>query len=68
VADQFDQAQRIDGLMAESALALHQKNAAKEPKLKPNGECWNPLCGEPLVGAALFCGPSCAQEHARRSK
>lgn len=68
MADQFDQAQAIDLLMTESARAQQTKRALKEPKLEPEGECLNPRCGEPLDPPRLFCGPTCAQEHARYSK
>jgi hypothetical protein len=67
MADQFDQAQAIDLLMAESALAQHAKKAAAEPKLLATGECLNPMCCEPLTLAGqLFCNSGCAKEHARR--
>ena len=66
MADQFDQAQEIDALMAASARAQQEKKAAKEPKLEATGECLNPLCGEPVDAPKLFCGPNCAKEHARR--
>lgn len=75
MADQFDQAQAIDMLMAESALAQHAKKAAAEPKLLATGECLNQMCGEPLLPhkeadgtlkERLFCNSECAKTHARR--
>lgn len=66
MADQFDNAQRIDQLMTESARAHQAKLAASEPKLDPTGECQNPMCGEPVEPPRLFCNAKCASEHARR--
>ena len=66
MADQFDQAQRIDQLMADSARAHQEKKAAAEPKLLPTGECQNPACGEPVPAPKLFCNAECAKQHARR--
>lgn len=68
MADLYDQAQDTDALLVASALAVQKTKAAAEPKLAATGECLNPLCGEPLPGPQLFCGASCAKEHARRSK
>jgi hypothetical protein len=68
VADEFDRAQELDALAVTSALNLQRKLAANAPRLDHTGECQNPLCGEPLDPPQLFCGPSCAREHARRSK
>lgn len=68
MADEFDRAQELDALAVTSAMNLQRKLAAAAPKLTATGECLNPLCGEPLDPPQLFCGPQCAQEHARRSK
>ena len=68
MADEFDRAQELDALAVTSALNHHAKLAARAPKLAHTGECHNPLCGEPLESPRLFCGPKCAQQHAKRSK
>lgn len=52
----------------ELALAEQRAKAASAKKLHPTGECQNPLCGEPVEGERLFCGPICAKEHAKRVK
>lgn len=66
MADVFDQAQ--DRAQQDLEQCLQAARAAVAPKLKATGECRNPLCGEPLEAGRLFCGPACAQEHARRVK
>jgi len=68
MADVFDAAQEAEARETAHALAAQQARAASAPKLEATGECLNPLCGEELEPPRLFCGPSCAQEHARRSK
>jgi hypothetical protein len=68
MADQFDRAQDEDARQTAFAIAAQQRQAASAPKLEATGECLNPLCGEDLDPPRLFCGPSCAQEHARRCK
>lgn len=69
MADQFDRAQDTDALITEDARERHALKAASELKLVPTGECQNPVCGEPFHNSArLFCGPICAQAHARQRK
>jgi hypothetical protein len=68
MADVFDQAQDLVLRENELARMAQQRLASHAPKLEPTGECQNPLCGEPLDGARLFCGPDCAKEHAKRVK
>ncbi len=68
MADQFDQAQRIDELMRDSARAAQQKQAARTPPAVPTGECLNPLCGEPVGPPKLFCNSGCAAQHAKFQK
>jgi len=69
VADQFDRAQELDAMAIQSALAAHQKQAAKAARLTPTGACLNPACDEPFTDAArLFCNPACESEHRRRCK
>lgn len=68
MADQFDQASETEALALSVALAVQAAKAASSAKPEPTGECLNPLCCEPLGHPRLFCGPKCAQEHARYSK
>lgn len=68
MADQFDKAQETDALIAEDARARQALKAASEPKLGSIGECWNDACGEPLEHPRLFCGPKCAEAHAKQRK
>lgn len=69
MADEFDRAQEISLQAAEQAREAQRIKAAMQAKLTPRGECQNPLCGETLTKAGqLFCGPACAQEHAKRVK
>ncbi len=69
MADQFDLAQELDAMAVQSAMAAHQKQAAKAQRLAPMGYCLNPACGEDFTDAArLFCNPECEREHARRVK
>lgn len=66
--DDFERAQEREQLDRQQALTAQQQSAAAMPKLQPTGECRNPLCCEPLDPPKLFCGPKCAEEHARRVK
>lgn len=66
--DQFDQAQESDARETEAAYRAQQARAANAVKLTATGECQNPMCGEELEPPRLFCGPKCAQQHARRTK
>lgn len=68
MADQYDQASDTEALTLNVALLAQQAKAATTPKLEPVGECLNPICCEPLEEPRLFCGPKCAQEHARYTK
>lgn len=68
MADEIQQAQDHALREVERARKAQQLMAASMPKLQPSGECLNPLCGEPLEGVQLFCGPACAKEHAKRVK
>lgn len=72
MADQFDRAQELDAMAAQSALAEVQRQAAKAARLMPTGFCLNPACDEPFTDAArLFCNPRCGEAHAfyaRRNK
>jgi len=68
MGDLTDQVQDRDAQQLAEALQAQQVKASLTPKLQPTGECRNPLCCEPLEGDRLFCGPACAQEHARRNK
>lgn len=68
MSDIFDQAQDTEANETAAALLRQQMKAAATPHPDPTGECMNPLCCEPLDPPKLYCGPKCAQEHARRMK
>jgi hypothetical protein len=68
MADDIERAQEADARNRAAALAAHQARAAAAEPLAATGECRNPLCGEPVETPRLFCGPACAQQHARYSK
>lgn len=64
----FDKAQETAAMIAEDARARQSLKAASEPKLAPDGECWNEACGEPVAHPKLFCGPACAVAYDRQQR
>lgn len=68
MADEFDRAQELELLNLQQSLAAQAEIARATPKLQATGECLAPRCGEPLPAGQLFCGPACAQFHARYSR
>ncbi|QOE32762.1 DNA-directed RNA polymerase subunit alpha [Achromobacter phage Mano] len=67
--DDIDKAQDADATNLADAIERQRVLAALGPKLRPIGECWNPMCGEPFAANdnRLFCNAACADEHARRA-
>jgi hypothetical protein len=56
-------------MATQSAMAEHQRKAAKAVRLLPTGFCLNPACEEAFSDSArLFCNPACESEHRRRCK
>ena len=68
MTDVIDQAQAFDALNLQQALEVQRAVAMNQQRPQPRGHCLNIDCEEPFDDAArLFCGPSCAEAHHRRS-